>query len=60
MKVEMGDKDIETHETCASTPLDKTKGSRPEHINKNLLDQLYEEQTGTPISSDPVASTLRY
>lgn len=55
----MKDKDVETHYTCTSTPLDKTPGSRPEHINMEVLNKLHEEQTGTPISSDLIVARIQ-
>jgi hypothetical protein len=55
----MPDKIIETHETCTSTDLDKTPGSSPEHINKEVLNKLHESQTGLPISTNPVVARLQ-
>lgn len=55
----MSDKIIETHETCTSTDLDKTPGSSPEHINKEVLNKLHESQTGVPISTNLAAARLQ-
>ena len=38
------------HYTCISTPLSAEKGSRPEHISIQRLEELHELQTGVPIS----------
>lgn len=50
---------VETHETCTSTPLDKTAGSSPEHIDRDLLNKLHEQQTGIQISDDPVVARIQ-
>lgn len=50
---------IETHETCISTDLDKTPGSSPEHINKEVLNNLHKIQTGVPISINPAVARLQ-
>lgn len=55
----MTDKNPETHYTCTSTSLDKTPGSRPEHISMEVLNKLHEEQTGTPISSDLIVARIQ-
>jgi hypothetical protein len=55
----MTDKNTETHYTCTSTTLDKTLGSRPEHINMDVLNRLHEEQTNTPISSDLAVARIQ-
>lgn len=49
----------ETHYTCTSTPLSEEPGSRPEHISTSRLDRLHEEQTGVPISNDPVVAVIQ-
>ena len=51
--------DGETHETCTSTDLDRTRGSRPEHINIDVLNKLHKEKTGTDISIDPVVARIQ-
>jgi hypothetical protein len=55
----MTDKTQETHGTCTSTDLDSTPGSRPEHINVSVLNDLHEKQTGVCISSDPVVARIQ-
>lgn len=55
----MVDKNQETHGTCTSTDLDKTPGSKPEHIDVSVLNELYKNQTGTSISSDPVVARIQ-
>lgn len=47
------------HETCTSTPLDKTPGSAPEKINVSVLNDVYERLYGTPISNDPVIARIQ-
>lgn len=54
----MADKITETHETCTSTRLDKTRGSKPEHISADVLNRLHEEQRGVPISDNPVVARI--
>lgn len=48
-----------THETCTSTSLDSTPGSKPERINVGVLNRLHEKQTGVPISPDLVTARLQ-
>lgn len=55
----MNNEEKPTHYTCTSTPLDRTPGSRPEHISMDVLDKLHEEQTGTPISSDLIVARIQ-
>lgn len=55
----MADNIQETHGTCTSTDLDKTPGSKPEHINTEVLDTLYRKQTGVDISSNPVIARIQ-
>ena len=55
----MSDNIIETHATCTSTPLDRTPGSSPEHINMSVLNELYRNQTGVNVSDDPVVARIQ-
>jgi hypothetical protein len=50
---------VETHETCTSTSLDRTRGSRPEHINTGVLDNLHRQYTGTRISGDHLTAIIQ-
>lgn len=54
-----GDK-TETHNTCTSNPrLEQTPGSQRESINIDVLNKLYEQQHGTPVSTDPVVARIQ-
>lgn len=56
----MADKIIETHNTCTSNEkLEQTPGSRRENIRVEVLNKLYEQQHGVPISSDPVVARIQ-
>jgi len=55
----MSKKENLTHYTCTSTPLDKTEGSRTEHISVKVLNRLHETQTGTPISDNPAVAIIQ-
>lgn len=56
----MADKVVETHNTCTSNEkLEQTSGSRRENINVEVLNKLYEQQHGVPISSDPVVARIQ-
>lgn len=56
---EVNSKEPQLHYTCTSTPLEKEPGSKREWINKERLDALYKEQTGTPISNDPAVAIIQ-
>jgi len=56
----MADKVIETHNTCTGNEkLEQTPGSRKESINVEVLNKLYEQQHGVPVSSDPVVARIQ-
>ena len=55
----MADKVQETHETCTGTNLDKSPGSKPEHINTGVLNDLYKKQTGVTVSSNPIIARIQ-
>ncbi len=56
----MADKVVETHNTCTSNEkLEKTPGSQKESINVKVLNKLYEQQHGVPVSSDPVVARIQ-
>lgn len=50
------DGEIETHGTCTSTSLDTTPGSSPEHINVQVVDEVFSQLYGFPVSKDPVVA----
>lgn len=50
----------ETHNTCTSNEeLEKTPGSQRESISTDVLNGLYKQQHGAPISSDPVVARIQ-
>jgi hypothetical protein len=53
------DKGIRIHDTCTSTPLDGTSGSRPEKINAEILEKLHVQKTGTDLSNDPIVARIQ-
>lgn len=59
MEPKRDETDVITHGTCTSTRLDQTTGSKPEHINMDVLNQLYFEKTGTKISDDPAIARIQ-
>lgn len=50
----------ETHYTCTSTPLEKTPESEKEYISTVILNEEYERQTGTKVSSDPIVRVIQH
>ncbi|MDO8340840.1 MAG: hypothetical protein Q7T59_02620 [Candidatus Woesebacteria bacterium] len=47
------------HSTCTSSPIANELGYHPEHLPREVLDQLYKKHFGTEVSTDPVVARIQ-
>ena len=60
MKELKGDGQLIIHNTCTSSDLAKTSGvGDMEHLDKSLLDRLFNKLFGHEVSSDPVVARIQ-